>query len=156
MKGLCFFVVVALICTGCSWAGRDAVRSQVRQTADKLSHPTGSVIVLTVDDLLPAGSSETCFASSRDYLIGTSLSPADIYDHYNRQIGSDWVRVTDPNHPIWSMDVGRFGQTISILYRDSALEANSKYRDTVMTARTQYSTTYVLYIGVVTADTCKG
>lgn len=156
MRYIKFLIAVALLCTGCSWVGREAMRFQVRETASRLAHPPESVAVLTVDNFAPEGSSDTCFSSDKFILIGSPLSSADINDYYNRQFGPEWTRESGPDYNTWLRDDSLLSRSVTVRYRNSVLEYHPPYREAVIRARAQYSTTYVLGFISYTTNTCKG
>jgi len=156
MKGLLSFMVVMILCASCQYADRQTARSLIKDIETKLSHPPGSVVVLTVDELNSSGSSDTCSGSDKSYFYGSSQSRIDIVDYYDRQLGSDWSKYIDDKFTTWSKLNGRFDQTIRIRFEDTGLDHAPPYISAVIAARMQYSTTYELIIVSFTADTCKG
>lgn len=150
--------LVVMVCAGCRPAGRDVVRSQVSEIAESLRHPPGSTVILTVDELIPPGSSETCHGSDRFYLIGSPLSEEEIRLHYDAQLSSEkWSGTgNERDHSSWSRSSGRHSQALSIVFRDSLMEHFPSYREAISRARAQFQTVYALGIIVYTSDTCKG
>jgi hypothetical protein len=134
------------------------VRSQVQETANKLTLPPNSVVVLTIDNFFPPGSSDTCFTSDKLYLIGTSLSTGKITDFYNQQLGAGWADDSISDTLTWTKKEGRLLQYVSIayMYKDYTLSSFPAYQGTIINAQKQYSTTYELSIIAITNDTCKG
>jgi hypothetical protein len=157
----CSMIVLALAvvaCAACGPAARNAVRSQVGEIAESLRHPPESTIILTVDELMPPGSSEICHGADRFYLIGSPLSEEEIQAHYDAQLGGEkWSnKGNDRDHSSWSRSNGRYSQALSIVFRNSLMEYLPSYREAIPRARAQFQTVYVLGIIVYTSDTCKG
>jgi hypothetical protein len=157
----CSVIVLALVvmaCAACRPAEREAVRSQVGEIAKSLRHPPDSTVILTADDLIPPGSSETCHGSDRFYLIGSPLSQEEIRLHYDAQLSSEtWLNTgNERDHSSWSRSNGRYSQALSIVFRGSLIEYLPSYREAIPSARAQFPTVYVLGIIVYTGNTCKG
>jgi hypothetical protein len=157
MKNLVLFLAVTLILSGCSWVRRDQVQSQVREMASKITHPPDSIVVLTADDLMETGNSETCLGSDKFFLIGATMSRLSINDYYSHQFDGSWSVLNGPeDHKAWSKTDGGLTIYVSIEYKNSLLESVKQYREAVIVARAQYSASYVLVIGSTTSDSCKG